>query len=49
MDNGVMSKEYWRIVDAADDLTWALYYYAGAAKSAGQMYGGAGVALAGAP
>ena len=41
MDNGVTSKEYWRIVDAADDLSWALYYYAGAAKSAGQMYVGA--------
>ncbi len=41
MDNGVTSKEYWRVVDAADDLSWALYYYAGAAKSAGQMYVGA--------
>jgi hypothetical protein len=41
MDNGVTSKEFWRIVDAADDLSWALYYYAGAAKSAGQMYVGA--------
>lgn len=41
MDNGVTSEEYWRIVDAADDLSWALYYYAGAAKSAGQSYIGA--------
>ena len=32
MDNGVTSQEYWRIVDCADDLTWSLYYYAGAAK-----------------
>ncbi len=41
MDNGVTSEEYWRIVDAADDLSWSLYYYAGAAKSAGQSYIGA--------
>ena len=41
MDNGVTSEEFWRIVDAADDLSWALFYYAGAAKSAGQMYIGA--------
>ena len=26
------SEEYWRIVDAADDLSWSLYYYAGAAS-----------------
>ena len=31
MDNGVTSLEYWRIVDAADDLSWSLYYYAGGA------------------
>ena len=37
MDNGVTSLEYWRIVDAADDLSWSLYYYAGAAKVAGQV------------
>ena len=41
MDNGVTSLEYWRIVDAADDLEWSLYYYAGAAKVAGQSYIGA--------
>ena len=41
MDNGVTSEEYWRVVDAADDLSWSLYYYAGAAKSAGQSYIGA--------
>ena len=41
MDNGVTSQEYWRIVDAADDLSWSLYYYSGAAKSAGQAYIGA--------
>jgi hypothetical protein len=41
MDNGVTSLEYWRIVDAADDLSWSLYYYAGAAKVAGQAYIGA--------
>ena len=41
MDNGVTSLEYWRVVDAADDLSWSLYYYAGAAKVAGQAYIGA--------
>jgi len=41
MDNGVTSLEYWRVVDASDDLSWSLYYYAGAAKVAGQAYIGA--------
>jgi len=41
MDNGVTSLEYWRIVDCDDDLAWSLYYYAGAAKVAGQAYIGA--------
>jgi hypothetical protein len=45
MDNGVTSLEYWRIVDAADDLSWSLYYYAGAAKVAGQAYIGEAVQL----
>ena len=26
LDNGVNSSEHWRIVDAADDLSWALFY-----------------------
>ena len=46
MDNGVTSLEYWRIVDAADDMSWSLYYYAGAAKVAGQAYIGAVLATA---
>lgn len=41
LDNGVVSKEYWRIVDATDDLTWGLFFYSGAAAAAGQSYTGA--------
>ncbi|GBG71423.1 hypothetical protein CBR_g8843 [Chara braunii] len=41
LDNGVISLEYWRIVDVAEDLSWALFYYAGAAAAAGQSYMGA--------
>lgn len=41
LDNGVVSKEFWRIVDCTDDLSWALFYYAGAASAAGQSYQGA--------
>ena len=26
LDNGVVSKEFWRIVDCTDDLSWALFY-----------------------
>ena len=33
--------EYWRIVHCEDDLSWALFYYAGAASAAGQVYTGA--------
>ena len=40
LDNGVISKEYWRIVHAAEDLSWALFYYAGAASVVGQAYRG---------
>jgi len=40
-DNGVTSKEKWRIVDASDNLDWAVLYYSGAAKTAGQAYIGA--------
>lgn len=40
LDNGVTSNEYWRIVDAADDLSWVLFFYAGAAAAAGQAYSG---------
>ncbi|EFJ31817.1 hypothetical protein SELMODRAFT_408066 [Selaginella moellendorffii] len=41
LDNGVVSKEFWRIVDCADDLSWGLFYYSGAATAAGQSYSGA--------
>ncbi|KAI5054889.1 hypothetical protein GOP47_0030034 [Adiantum capillus-veneris] len=41
LDNGVVSKEYWRIVDATDDLSWGLFFYSGAAAAAGQSYTGA--------
>ena len=40
-DNGVTSLENWVVVDAPDDLSWALMYYSGAAASAGQAYSGA--------
>lgn len=41
MDNGVVSNEYWRILDCADDLSWAVFYYSGAAAAAGTSYTGA--------
>ncbi|KAJ8600292.1 hypothetical protein CTAYLR_000696 [Chrysophaeum taylorii] len=41
LDNGVVSKEHWTIVDCEDDLSWAVLYYSGAAKAAGQSYQGA--------
>ena len=41
LDNGVTSLEYWTLVDADDDLAWALFAYSGAAESAGQAYSGA--------
>lgn len=41
LDNGVVSKEFWRIVHVAEDLSWALFYYSGAAAAAGQSYTGA--------
>ncbi|KAL3700555.1 hypothetical protein R1sor_018577 [Riccia sorocarpa] len=41
LDNGVVSKEFWRIVFVADDLSWGLFYYSGAAAAAGQSYTGA--------
>ena len=39
-DNGISLKEFWRIVDADEKLTWAVLHYAGAAKSVGQSYTG---------
>lgn len=41
LDNGIISNEFWRILDASDDLSWALFFYAGAASAAGQAYTGA--------
>ena len=40
LDNGVTSSEYWRILDCADDLSWAVFYYSGAASAAGTSYRG---------
>ena len=41
LDNGVMSNEYWRVLDVADDLSWGVLYYSGAASAAGTSYRGA--------
>ncbi|GAB4848309.1 hypothetical protein Ancab_002976, partial [Ancistrocladus abbreviatus] len=41
LDNGVVSNEYWTIVDVVDDLSWGLFHYHGAARVAGQSYTGA--------
>ena len=41
LDNGVTSLEHWAVVDVADDLSWGLFAYNGAASAAGQAYGGA--------
>jgi hypothetical protein len=38
LDNGVLSKEHWTTVDAADDLSWAVFHYSGAASVVGQSY-----------
>lgn len=37
-DNGVTSDEFWTIVGAADDLSWIVFHYAGAAKTVGLQY-----------
>jgi VDE lipocalin domain len=37
-DNGVTSDEFWTIVGAADDLSWIVFHYAGAAKAVGLRY-----------
>ncbi|XP_077221359.1 violaxanthin de-epoxidase-like protein [Tasmannia lanceolata] len=41
LDNGVVSKEFWTIIDVCDDLRWGLFHYSGAARVAGQSYTGA--------
>ena len=38
---GVISDERWTMVDAADDLSWAVFQYSGAASVVGQSYTGA--------
>eukprot|EP00594_Rhizosolenia_setigera_P001631 CAMPEP_0178947058 /NCGR_PEP_ID=MMETSP0789-20121207/4630_1 /TAXON_ID=3005 /ORGANISM="Rhizosolenia setigera, Strain CCMP 1694" /LENGTH=493 /DNA_ID=CAMNT_0020627119 /DNA_START=403 /DNA_END=1884 /DNA_ORIENTATION=+ len=38
LDNGVTSNEFWTIVDAANDLSWVIFHYAGAASAVGQRY-----------
>lgn len=40
LDNGVVSSEFWRIIDCAEDLSWAVFYYSGAAAAAGTSYVG---------
>lgn len=37
----MISDEYWRIMDCADDMEWAVFAYWGAAAAAGQAYAGA--------
>lgn len=41
LDNGVVSNEFWTLVDVSDDLGWGLFHYSGAARVAGQSYTGA--------
>ncbi|KAE8821520.1 Violaxanthin de-epoxidase, chloroplastic [Hordeum vulgare] len=41
LDNGVVSKEFWTVVDVSDDFSWGLFHYHGAAQAAGQSYTGA--------
>jgi hypothetical protein len=36
-----MCSEFWRIMDCAEDLSWAVFYYSGAASAAGITYRGA--------
>eukprot|EP00978_Attheya_sp_CCMP212_P006776 scaffold15757_cov54-Attheya_sp.AAC.3 len=38
LDNGVTSNEFWNIAGVADDLSWCVFHYAGAAGSVGQRY-----------
>ncbi|KAH6833703.1 violaxanthin de-epoxidase-like protein [Perilla frutescens var. hirtella] len=41
LDNGVVSNEFWTIVDVSDDFSWGLFHFHGAARVAGQSYTGA--------
>lgn len=38
LDNGVTSSEFWTIAGVADDLSWIVFHYAGAAKAVGMRY-----------
>jgi len=38
LDNGITSSEFWTIVGVADDLSWIVFHYAGAASAVGQRY-----------
>ena len=38
LDNGVTSNEFWTIGGVADDLSWIVFHYAGAATVVGQRY-----------
>lgn len=38
LDNGITSDEFWTIVAVADDLSWIVFHYAGAAAAVGQRY-----------
>lgn len=38
LDNGVTSDEFWTIAGVADDLSWIVFHYAGAAKAVGLQY-----------
>ena len=38
LDNGVTSDEFWTLVDVADDLSYVIFHYAGAAGAVGQRY-----------
>ena len=38
LDKGVTSDELWTIVGVADDLSWIVFHYAGAAKAVGLQY-----------
>ena len=38
LDNGVTSNEFWTLVDVADDLSYIIFHYSGAATAVGQQY-----------
>ena len=38
LDNGVTSNEFWTLIDVADDLSYIIFHYSGAATAVGQQY-----------